>query len=68
MDHSNVSSFTAPADECDVGEGSPGLYWPQELKQGLNLKVNMVIEIQRAQNLYYFKIIMVLSQLQLIFI
>eukprot|EP00984_Skeletonema_dohrnii_P008969 scaffold3364_cov99-Skeletonema_dohrnii-CCMP3373.AAC.2 len=41
MDHSNVSSFTAPADECRVGEDSATriLSWPQELKLGSNEKV-----------------------------
>eukprot|EP00984_Skeletonema_dohrnii_P013237 scaffold5461_cov116-Skeletonema_dohrnii-CCMP3373.AAC.1 len=44
MDHSNVSSFTAPADECRVGGDSPTRilsYWPQELKLGSNdLKIH----------------------------
>jgi len=46
MDHSNVSSFTAPADECRVGGDSPTRilsYWPQELKLGSNEK-NMTAE------------------------
>ncbi len=43
MDHSNVSSLTAPVDECSLGEGSPTriLSGPHEMKIGPNyLKVS----------------------------